>query len=179
MRCVLVGPPGAGKGTQALHLASHFGIPHISTGDILRSRWPERMAEHINLYLGSGRFGACFDAYGLMHNGARGKPLGVLSLDAIDTRQPGEIRLSGAVNALDQDPAMPLVGQQDPADQARGQFSGCQRPPGTLDMDKVRRQFQQRLEPALLGITWMNQGDGKTTTFVQSGIGDALLTFEN
>jgi len=96
-------------------------------------------------------------------NGARGKPLGVLSLDAIDTRQPGEIRLSGAVNALDQDPAMPLVGQEDPADQARGPFSGCQRPPGTLDMDKVRRQFQQQLEPALLGITWMNQGDGKTT----------------
>ena len=36
-------------------------------------------------------------------NGARGEPLGVLSLDAIDTRQPGKIRLSGAVNALDQD----------------------------------------------------------------------------
>ena len=95
-------------------------------------------------------------------NGARGEPLGVLSLDAIDTRQPGKICLSGAVNALDQDPAMPLVGQQDPADQARGQFSGCQRPPGTLEMDKVRRQFQQQLEPALLGITWMNQGDGET-----------------
>lgn len=37
MRLVLVGPPGAGKGTQAQFLAAHFNIPHISTGDIFRS----------------------------------------------------------------------------------------------------------------------------------------------
>ena len=37
MRLILVGPPGAGKGTQAVHLASHFSIPHISTGDIFRA----------------------------------------------------------------------------------------------------------------------------------------------
>ncbi len=37
MRLVLVGPPGAGKGTQAQFLAVHFSIPHISTGDIFRA----------------------------------------------------------------------------------------------------------------------------------------------
>jgi len=37
MRLILVGPPGAGKGTQAVHLAAHFKIPHISTGDIFRA----------------------------------------------------------------------------------------------------------------------------------------------
>lgn len=37
MRLVLVGPPGAGKGTQAQFLCSHFSIPHISTGDIFRA----------------------------------------------------------------------------------------------------------------------------------------------
>ncbi len=37
MRLVLVGPPGAGKGTQAQFLASHYSIPHISTGDIFRA----------------------------------------------------------------------------------------------------------------------------------------------
>ena len=36
MRLVLVGPPGAGKGTQAQFLASHLSIPKISTGDIFR-----------------------------------------------------------------------------------------------------------------------------------------------
>jgi adenylate kinase len=37
MRLVLVGPPGAGKGTQAQFLAVHYSIPHISTGDIFRA----------------------------------------------------------------------------------------------------------------------------------------------
>ena len=32
-----MGPPGAGKGTQAQHVAEHFGIPAISTGDIFRA----------------------------------------------------------------------------------------------------------------------------------------------
>jgi len=36
MRLIILGPPGAGKGTQAEHISARRGIPHISTGDIFR-----------------------------------------------------------------------------------------------------------------------------------------------
>lgn len=41
MRLLLIGPPGAGKGTQAVHVAEHYGIPAISTGDIFRANVSE------------------------------------------------------------------------------------------------------------------------------------------
>ena len=37
MRLLIMGPPGAGKGTQAGLIAEHYGIPAISTGDIFRA----------------------------------------------------------------------------------------------------------------------------------------------
>ena len=36
-RLLIIGPPGSGKGTQAEHLARHFGIPGVSTGEIFRN----------------------------------------------------------------------------------------------------------------------------------------------
>jgi adenylate kinase len=44
MRIVFLGPPGAGKGTQAAEVAGRFGCPHIATGDIFRANVAEGTA---------------------------------------------------------------------------------------------------------------------------------------
>ena len=44
MRLVLVGPPGAGKGTQAERLAERLDVPHISTGDLFRANLSQETA---------------------------------------------------------------------------------------------------------------------------------------
>ena len=54
MKVLLVAPPGAGKGTQGAVIASHFAIPHIATGDLLRNHVARRtdlgraVQEHLN-----------------------------------------------------------------------------------------------------------------------------------
>jgi adenylate kinase len=44
VRLVLVGPPGAGKGTQAVRLAERLEVPHISTGDLFRANLAQETA---------------------------------------------------------------------------------------------------------------------------------------
>jgi adenylate kinase len=44
MRLLLIGAPGAGKGTQAVRIAEHFGVVHISSGDLLRQHIADETA---------------------------------------------------------------------------------------------------------------------------------------
>ena len=46
MKIIMLGAPGAGKGTQAKMIAKEYGIPHISTGDIFRGNIKEGTALH-------------------------------------------------------------------------------------------------------------------------------------
>ena len=55
-RLVLVGPPGAGKGTQATALSEKLGIPHISTGDLFRAHIGDEteLGKRVKQYLDDG-----------------------------------------------------------------------------------------------------------------------------
>ncbi len=56
MRLLLIGAPGAGKGTQAERLAARFGIAHISSGDLLRQhvRDQSTLGQRVKAYLDRG-----------------------------------------------------------------------------------------------------------------------------
>ena len=58
MRLILMGPPGAGKGTQAKVVADHFGIPAISTGDIFRANVSEEtdLGREAKRYMDAGDY---------------------------------------------------------------------------------------------------------------------------
>jgi adenylate kinase len=57
MRLIFIGPPGAGKGTQATLLARRYGIPHISTGDMFRAavKAGTRLGQEADRYMKLGQ----------------------------------------------------------------------------------------------------------------------------
>jgi adenylate kinase len=57
-RLLIIGPPGSGKGTQAEHLARHFQVPAVSTGDIFRSNVSRKtdLGNQAAQYLDGGHF---------------------------------------------------------------------------------------------------------------------------
>lgn len=57
MKLILFGPPGAGKGTQAAFICESLGIPHISTGELLRAAVAEatRLGERVRAIMAAGQ----------------------------------------------------------------------------------------------------------------------------
>ncbi|MFE3598289.1 adenylate kinase [Streptomyces sp. NPDC059096] len=98
MRLVLLGPPGAGKGTQAALLAAEFGVPHVSTGDLFRThiaegtplgleadeylRAGELVPTELTAALVTERLGAADAAQGFLLDGF---PRSVVQADALTT----------------------------------------------------------------------------------------------
>jgi adenylate kinase len=56
-RLILIGPPGAGKGTQAGQLSKELGVPHISTGDLFRAHIKDQtpLGQDVQRYLDAGK----------------------------------------------------------------------------------------------------------------------------
>jgi len=56
LRAILLGPPGAGKGTQAAAIVERFGVPHISSGDLFRRHVAEQtdLGRRLEPYLSAG-----------------------------------------------------------------------------------------------------------------------------
>lgn len=57
-RLLIVGPPGAGKGTQAARISAHYGIPSISTGDIFRANiaGETELGKHVKTLVEAGDY---------------------------------------------------------------------------------------------------------------------------
>jgi len=55
MRIVFLGPPGAGKGTQAQRLKSYLGVAHLSTGEMLRDSADTPLGRRAAHYMGAGK----------------------------------------------------------------------------------------------------------------------------
>jgi adenylate kinase len=57
MRVILLGPPGVGKGTQAIEISKKYNIPHISTGDIFREsiKHETELGKEVKTYLDRGK----------------------------------------------------------------------------------------------------------------------------
>jgi adenylate kinase len=58
VRLILMGPPGAGKGTQAKVVATHFGVPAVSTGDIFRANvaGKTKLGQEAQRYMEAGEY---------------------------------------------------------------------------------------------------------------------------
>jgi adenylate kinase len=80
VRIVLLGPPGAGKGTQAVRLSKRFGIPHIATGDLFRDHLARgtELGQLARTYMDSGELVPDDVTLSMISEGLKGSPDGFI-----------------------------------------------------------------------------------------------------
>ena len=91
MRCIFLGPPGVGKGTQAQLVSKEFGYPQISTGDILREaiRSGSELGRRANDYMKNGELVPDDVMLGIIRNHLFGSaPLASFILDGFPRTLP-------------------------------------------------------------------------------------------
>ena len=103
---LIMGPPGAGKGTQAGHLVEHYGLRHVATGDLLRSAVAEQTPLGLEAkgFMDAGNLVPDAVMIGLIRELAAGLPddAGIL-LDGFPRTRAQAVALDETLGALDRD----------------------------------------------------------------------------
>lgn len=104
LNLILLGPPGAGKGTQADRLRDDFGLPHISTGDILRAQVAEgtELGRKAKGYMDAGELVPDEVIVGMITDRVgRGDARDGFLLDGFPRNEQQADALAGALQSLD------------------------------------------------------------------------------
>lgn len=104
MNIVLLGAPGAGKGTQSAHLVDEFGFTHLSTGDLLRAAVKEgtELGLQAKSYMDAGELVPDEVVIGLVEERLKAAPEASFLLDGFPRTPAQAVALDGVLSHLDE-----------------------------------------------------------------------------
>lgn len=148
---VLIGPPGAGKGTQAERLVSEFGLLHLSTGDLLRSaiKAGTRLGKAAKAAVDDGKLVPDEVVIGLVETSLAQRDTGQgFILDGFPRTRPQALALEGLLQGLNE-PLDHVLVFEVPADLLRGRIKSRTAQSiqlgGTVRSDDTVRVLEKRI----------------------------------